>query len=160
MSTDKAQGVGRRSPGEWRVLSLIGLCLVIGGTADLALGLYPFSFGVPEWEYGAIADFLNRVPLLGLGLGFALAGALRRGFRKRALSWSMALLGLGVAVLVLGLLHATNLPLVFVSRGEGPLRVPLLKAMAKSATQVGVYVLAFVGVGLYAGRAARRIRAA
>lgn len=160
MSTDKGKDVGRRSPNEWRALSWVGLCLAVVGTVDLTMGLYPFDVGVPEWEYAAIADFLNRVPLLGLGLAFALAAALRRGFRRRALGWSTALMVLGVAVLVLGLLHATNLPLVMVTQGGGMLKMPLYKAMAKSGTQLLVYVPAFIGVGLYAGRRASRMRAA
>lgn len=160
MSADSDKGDRRRSPNEWRAVSWVGLCLAVVGTVDLVMGLYPFEVGVPEWEYGAIGDFLNRVPLLGLGLTFAVAAALRRGLRRRALGWSTALLVLGVAVLVLGLLHATNLPLVMVNQGSGPLKVPLYKAMAKSGAQLLVYVPAFIGVGLYAGRAAGRIHAA
>lgn len=160
-TSESAQGTGRRpQPVEWRILGGVGLCLVVAGTAELVLGLMPYSFGEPDWEYGSVSDFLNRLPLAGLGLMLVLAAALRRGFSRRALVWSLALLLLGVVVFVFGLLYATSLPVIWAAQGQGPMRVQILKGIAKSAAQTGVYTLAFIGVAVYGIFSARRIRAA
>ena len=139
---------------------MVGLGLVLGGLAELGWGLYPYTFGNPEWEFGSLSDFLNRLPLLGLGLTLVLASALRRGFSTRALLWATLLLLVAVVVSVFGLLLLTNLPVVLASQPDGPIRVQLLKGAAKSGVQTAVYALAFGGTGIYAIQAARRIRAA
>jgi hypothetical protein len=89
-----------------------------------------------------------------------LAASLRRGHPRRGLLWASALLFLGIAVLALGVIYATGLPVVLVTQPDGPIRVQLLKGVTKSAIQTGVYVLAFVGTGIYAVRASRRVGAA
>lgn len=160
MTTDAIQGQDRKSERRsWGILGGVGLCLVVAGAIDLVTGLYPFSFGSPEWEFGGIGNFLNRLPLLGLGLAFVLAAALARGFTRRAVVWSVLILLLAVGIFFLGLLFLTNLPIVMAVQGQGPMRVQLIKAAAKATAQTGVYAVAFGGVAIYSILGARRARA-
>jgi asparagine N-glycosylation enzyme membrane subunit Stt3 len=142
----------------WRVLVGVGVCLVVAGAVDLGLGLYPLGFGSPEWEFGGIGNFLNRLPLLGLGLTLALAGSLARGRVIASLTAATLLLVLAVVVVVFGILFVTNLPLVLRSFAPGAAQVGAYKAMAKTGVQTVVYSIAFMSAAVYAIRVARRYR--
>ena len=156
MNRNMIQARSWQSEDVWRILSGIGLMLLLAGGVDLALGIYPLQFGTPEWEFGAIGNFLNRLPLAGLGLMFLLSGALAQGQAAWTMFWGATLLLLGIAVFMFGVLVATSLPLIMGAGSAGGTRIPLFKAVAKLGAQVLVYFLAFSLVAIYAIRRARR----
>lgn len=141
----------------WAILGGVGLCLAVAGGGDLALGLYPFRPGQADWEFAAVANFLNRLPLLGVGLTLMLAAALGRGYRGLAGWAAIGLLLVGVGVAVLGTLFMTSLPLV-IGGQAGTQRAVLIRAGVKGAVQIATYSLAFVVVAVYAIRGASRLR--
>jgi hypothetical protein len=146
----------------WRVIAVMGLSLFVAGIADLGLGLFPLRFGVPEWEFGSVSNLLNRLPLLGLGLTFTLSSSLARRRVVASYLWASTVLFVAIIVFVLGLLYATNLPLLVGSVAGGPARPVLEKGIAKSIAQIAVFFLSFLlvaGFGIRAaGRIARRSR--
>ena len=140
----------------WRLITVMGASLLLGGAADLSLGLYPLQLGSPEWEYGAISNFLNRLPLAGLGVAFLLAAALAGRQRVATYVWSTLLAVVAVVVLLLGLLYATNLPLILGGFGPGAARTGGLKALAKTLVQLPAYSLGFFIVAILGFRAVSR----
>ncbi|MFN0178711.1 MAG: hypothetical protein ACKVZ0_07890 [Gemmatimonadales bacterium] len=140
----------------WRLITVMGASLLLGGVADLSLGLYPLQLGTPEWEYGAISNFLNRLPLAGLGVAFLLAASLAGRRRLGGYVWSTLLAVVAVLVLLLGLLYATNLPLILGGFAPGAARTGGLKAVAKTAVQVPTYSLGFFIVAILGFRAVSR----
>jgi hypothetical protein len=143
----------------WRILGLVGMGLIVAGAADLGSGLYPLAFGTPEWEFGSIASFLNRLPLMALGLALALAASLALRSRATSILWATGLLGVGLLVLLLGLVFVTAVPVVMTGQ-PGDVRVQLWKGIAKAGAQAVVYTLAFVGTAIYAIRAGLRFKGA
>lgn len=143
----------------WLLLGGIGACLFVAGGVDLLLGLFPLSFGVPEWEFGAIGAFLNRFPLFGLGLTLLLASAAGRTRPGPVMLWASMLLLVSVVMFVFGLLFVTNAPLVLGAQPAGPMRGAVIKAIGKAAGQTVVYFLGFGIVSVYALRSAGRMRA-
>jgi hypothetical protein len=142
----------------WQVLWVVGITLVTAGVVDLGLGLYPFRFGVPEWEFGSIANLLNRLPLLGIGLTLVLVASLARGRARGSFLWSAVLLMIAVVVFVFGVLYATNLPLVLASMAGGAARKVLEKSILKTVAQIAIYFLGFFAVAVYGVRSAGRLR--
>jgi len=130
--------------------------LILAGLIDLTLGMMPLQFGVPEWEFGAIGNFYNRLPLFALGLTLALGGSLARSWTKSAILLSSLLLLTSLVVLVLGLFFATNFPVVLRAAGNEALRTAVLKATAKAGVQVAVFAPVFLGAAVYGIRAAIR----
>lgn len=153
---DVAESKVRFDPIGWQLLTVLGLSLLVGGGIDLALGLYPLGFGVPEWEFAAIANLLNRLPIVGLGLSFLLTAAL--GTHRRALTytWSIGLLSVAVIVLGFGVFYATNLPLVLGGVHAGPAGTGIYKAIAKTAVQIPTFFLGFFVVAIVGFRAPAR----
>lgn len=141
----------------WPLLTVVGVTILVVGIVDLTLGLYPFSFGTPEWELGAISNLLDRLPLAGLGLCFLLTAALATKRAGLTYLWSVALISVGLLVFVFGIFYATNLPLVIAALPtEGPARLGLYKAMAKTAVQVVVFFFGFFVVAILGFRAPGR----
>lgn len=140
----------------WRIIAIIGASLLLGGVADLGLGLYPMQLGSPEWEYGAISNFLNRLPLAGLGLGFLLTAALAERRRVATYLWSTVLAFVAVALILLGVLYLTNLPLILSGLTPGPARTGGLKAITKTVFQVPTFSLGFFVVAILGFRAVSR----
>lgn len=140
----------------WRILAGIGLMLLLAGGVDLALGIYPLQFGAPEWEFGAVGNLLNRLPLAGLGLMLLLAASLAEARAGWSLFWGAILLLVGILVFVLAVFVATSLPLILTA-ASGAARMPVLKAAAKIGAQTAVYFLGFSAVAVYAIRSSRRL---
>jgi hypothetical protein len=141
----------------WPLLTVVGLTILVVGVVDLSLGLYPLSFGTPEWELGAISNLLDRLPLAGLGLCFLLTAALATKRAALTYLWSLALISIGLLVFVFGIFYATNLPLVLAALPTGgPARVGIYKAMAKTGVQVAVFFFGFFFVAILGFRAPGR----
>lgn len=153
-----SKGITGFDPLGWQVLSVVGLCLVVAGAADLGLGLFPLRFGNPEWEFGSISNLLNRLPLVGLGLALVLVASLARRAVAATYVWSSILLLVAIVVFVFGLLYGTNLPLVLASLSEGTARSLLQKAIVKTVAQVVIFFVGFFIVAVYGVRTAGKLR--
>ncbi len=141
----------------WQILWVLGLVLFVAGTIDVALGIYPLDVGTPEWEFAAVANFLNRLPLAAVGLGMALAAALARGRTVTSVVAAVALLLMATTVAMLTVLFLTSLPVVIQGQ-TGTARTALLRGAGKGAVQGLVYTFGFAGVAVYAVRGALRLR--
>ncbi|MHC4822336.1 MAG: hypothetical protein ACYTDX_11560 [Planctomycetota bacterium] len=122
----------------------IGFLLVLLSAADILVTWLPLELGNPEWEFGTVTASFNGLTSLVLGFAlllFGLRGAGRRGL-LRATSVALAVGGL----LVLGAvaLYGLSLPLALGSVPDGPVRVGLLKAVAKTALQGVAFPVAFL----------------
>src|SRR5688500_13138218 len=95
----------------WRVLSIVGVAFALVGAVDLALTWYPASFGNPEWEFATVTSTLDSLPVTVIGLGALLSGAVAVGRIWPVRILSMLFFTLGLVVLTMALLYATDVPL-------------------------------------------------
>ncbi|HEX8361980.1 MAG TPA: hypothetical protein VF613_17815 [Longimicrobium sp.] len=119
-----AHPVRRPYLGGWRALGWFGLLITLVSLADIALTFYPARFGVPEWEFGTVANAYSGLPLLATGLAGVLAGAM--GQRRR---WMIRLTALVLVLAALAMVAATSIFL---------LDVPLALRLAPAEVLVGI----------------------
>lgn len=95
----------------WRALGWFGLVLTVVGLADVLLVFYPARMGDPSWEFGVIDAAVSTMPLLVVGVGALLGGALGR--RKVGQVRAVAVLAglLAVGILAAYLVYLTNVPM-------------------------------------------------
>ena len=147
-----------RSPA-WQVLFAIGLCLMFAGAVDLGTGIYPVQFGSPEWEFGSIGNFLNRLPMFGLGLTLLLSSSLALSFARLSLLFASTLLLFSIIIFVLGVLYVTNQPLVLNAMGAANIpREATVRILVKSGAQFLIYFTVFFTVAAYSVRSSLRLR--
>ena len=145
-----ASGDSRRV---WATLGWIGLVFLLVGGADFALVWFPPNFGAREWEFAAVTQSFNGLPILLLGLGLLMVAA--EEVERR---WWGAV-GAGVAgvlflwVLVGFVLWAMNVPLALETVPEN-LRMGVQKAVMKTLVQSVAYptVLAYLMWRAWTGR--------
>ncbi len=142
----------------WGLLTGIGLMLVVAGGVDLTLGIYPLQFGSPDWEFGAIGNLLNRLPMFALGLTMLLGASLAGRRTGWSLFWGIVLLLVGILVFVLGLFVATSVPLILTMAPDGVRRMLVIKALVKMGGQTVIYFLAFSAVAAYSIRSSRLLK--
>jgi len=147
---ERVRGAGQSAETPiWPILSGVGLALVLSGGVELALGLYPLRVGIPDWELGTAADFVDRLPLLGLGLLFLLGSALAQGKTALTLFWSVACILVSMVIVTFGLLVATSLPLVLAVPLQGNAQIALVRGLSKFALGAVLYPVALVGAASY-----------
>jgi len=143
----------------WQLFLLLGLLLVPLGAVELGTLLFPTNFGNLDWEFGTISNLLDRLPLFGIGVCLTLLGSAALGISW--LRWLSAIvLVLVVALLmVFAALYATNLPVMMkvMQATEGPKRLAIEKAMAKSVAQFGVYVVGLLVITIRGVRLSRTV---
>jgi hypothetical protein len=127
----------------WRLMEWLGVALTVMGLTDVALAWYPPAFGRPEWEFGAITASLNGFALPTLGMFFLLVGAVARNERVLARSISVVMFVLAVAIIILGIIYLTVVPLALSSVAANPL---VLSGMKKAVTKAGILSVTYVGL--------------
>jgi len=129
----------------WLVLGWIGLVFLVVGGSDFLLVWIPPQFGVREWEFGAVTQSFNGLPILLLGLGLLIVAA-DEGERR----WWATLGVAGSLVLLLWVLAGTvlwslNVSLALETVPE-QLELDVRRAVAKTLLQAVSYsaALAFL----------------
>ena len=139
----------------WRVLGWIGLVFLVVGGTDFAMVWIPARFGVAEWEFGAVSQSFNGLPILLLGLGFLTVAADvadRRWFATVALGGSVVLL---LCVTGGALLWARHVQLALEAAPAGA-QLDIRKAVAKTLVQAVTYSVALSSLVWYLWSNARR----
>ena len=138
------------------IAGALGLAFAVIGLGDLALAWFPAAFGSPEWEFGTATTTLNGMPVPAMGLVLLLGAALAAGRPRLTRGVSVLLLVLAVAILVVGFLWATTLPMAFRPVTNEVVRLGLQKAVAKTALQLLVYPPLFIVLGVAGWRRSSR----
>lgn len=136
----------------WRILGWTGWLFFLIGGLDVAITWVPSGFGNPEWEFGTVSASLNGLPVTTMGLMLVLGAALAQGRRWVVRMAALLLIVLAVAVLIAGLLYATNVPMALNAVTQPVARAGLIKSMVKTASQVVMYPALFLLVGAVAWR--------
>jgi len=152
------------------ILIAMGAVLAIAGIVDVAPLYWPLRFGDAEWEFGAIAQTLNAMPLPSLGLALVAVGVWARGGRPiwcRALA--ITFLGAAAVVTLLGIIFLLDVPVALralarataVARQRGVTPNPgvasgLHRGIAKAVAFAAIYVLGYATIGLTMWRGVRR----
>ncbi|HKI95661.1 MAG TPA: hypothetical protein VJ992_10255 [Gemmatimonadales bacterium] len=136
----------------WGMLQTIGIVFILVGGLDIALAWAPLHFGSAEWEFGTVSATFDSLPLPTMGALFILAGAAAQG-QRRMIRWVAGILvAVAGAVVLAGLLYATNIPLALHSAPNPVVETGLKKAVVKALGQMVLYPLAFVWIAWRAWR--------
>lgn len=155
-SSGTAAPVSASSAGLTALAGALGLAFAVIGLGDLALAWWPAAFGSPEWEFGTATATLNGFPVPVLGLTLLLGAALAGERPRLARTVAVLFLVLAVAILAIGLLWATTLPMAFQPTTNEVVRLGLQKAVAKTALQLLAYLPLFVVLGVAGWRRSAR----
>jgi hypothetical protein len=149
-------GVPAAPAGLSLIAGALGLTFAFVGLGDLALAWFPVAFGSPEWEFGTATTTLNGLPVPAMGLALLLGAALAADRPRHARTVATLLLILAVAILAIGVLWATTLPMAFRPVTNEVVRLGLQKAVAKTAIQLLAYPPLFVVLGVAGWRRSAR----
>ena len=150
MSDDRkpeaADGARRPVP-TWGVVGWLGVVLTVVALGDFALAFIPPHFGSPEWEFGTVASVFSGLPLLTMGLAALWLSVNQRGARWQTLAVAVLLVLLGVVLIGLLVLFLLDVPMAL-RASEGPVRLGVLKATAKTVLLGMVFALTYVASGV------------
>ena len=140
----------------WWLFNLIGVVFTAMGLVNIAIAWYPIRLGTPEWEFGAIAAFLDATPSFMLGLTLLLASALAQG--KRGRSWVVVAVILLLMLIVLagGVLYATTAPVALSHVSSGGALAAVKKALGKAGVQIIVLPVGLLWLGIVGWRGSSR----
>jgi hypothetical protein len=145
------------APGlSWRLLGWTGWAFFALGGVDVALTWFPATFGNPEWEFGTVTASLNGLPVTTMGLALVLCAGIAQGQRWIIRTVAMVLLLLAAAILVSGLLYATNVPIALRTVTQEVARQGLMKAITKTSVQLVLYPALFVTLAVVGWRYTRK----
>lgn len=136
-------------PPGWHFVWWIGVLFLVVGLTDIVLVFIPSNFGSPEWEFGSSVALLNGLSVPTLGLLLMIAGATSSGWP--GFRWpGVIILALGlVAIVLMGLLFVTTIPIALRSTQDPAVALGLKKATGKTLVQLVVYVSAYLGALVY-----------
>ena len=111
--------------------------------------LIPSNFGSPEWEFGSSVALLNGLTVPTLGLLLMVAGATSSGWA--GFRWpGVIILAIGlVAIVLVGLLFVTTIPIALRSTQDPMVALGLKKATAKTLVQLAAYLAAYLAALVY-----------
>ncbi len=131
----------------WSLLGYIGIAFILIGALDVGLAWFPFVLGSAEWEFGTIGATLNGLPLPGLGLMLVLASGVALGLPMRIRVVAAICAVLVVALLGLGFLYVTVIPVALSEVTNPVVRAGLMKSIVKALALLVIYPALFGWVG-------------
>ena len=131
----------------WSLLGYIGIAFILVGALDVGLAWFPFVLGSAEWEFGTIGATLNGLPLPGLGLMLVLASGVALGLPVRIRVVAAICAVLVVALLGLGFLYVTVIPVALSEVTNPVVRAGLMKSIVKALALLVIYPALFGWVG-------------
>jgi hypothetical protein len=142
----------------WLWIGRFALLLTLVALGDWLLAWIPTRFGSTEWEFGTIVATFSGMPLLTMGLAGVYGAAIARGIRWQIIATSWVLLVLAMLLFGALLVFALDIP-VALRAVEGPARLGILKAIAKTGMIGILFGGAFVFAAIGGLRHAKRSRA-
>ena len=139
----------------WRWLGWFALVLTIVGVGDWVLAWIPLRLGTPEWEFGTVVSSISGLPLVTMGFAGVMASAMARGVRWQIRTVGMLLLVWGLWVLAALIVFALDVP-VALRAVDGPARLGIMKAIAKTLTTGGLFFVTYLVAGIAALRQGSR----
>jgi hypothetical protein len=126
----------------WRLFGWFGFLLVVIGGSDVASQWYPLVFSSPEWEFTTTAVTIASLPLLTIGVTILLASFLARAKREGVMVMGAVFLVLFIAVGVVLVLFALDVPLALRSPPGAPLTA-IKKAIVRTIFMGASYEIAY-----------------
>ena len=140
----------------WRWVGWFGLVLAVAGLGDFVLTWIPLQFGSAEWEFETIAAAFSGLPLVTMGFAAMLAAGSARRIRWQLTGMGVVLSALGVVLVGALLLFLLVVPVALVAV-EGPGRLGVMKAIARTLMLGVLFSGAYLAAGIGALRHARTI---
>ena len=125
-----------------------GFLIAAIGFADIALYLYPPSFGVPEWEFATIIAVLSALPLSTIGLAAMVGALLVNPARVSLTLMAIVLLLLAVAVIGGYVVFLLDLPLALEAARTGPQGPAIYRSIARATIMAVGFGLAYLVAGI------------
>ena len=136
----------------WSWIGRFGILLSGVGLYDLVLLWVPTNFGNVDWEFGTVGASMAGLPLVTMGLAAMFASAVSTGAQKWLRGVSVLMFILGLWVFASLVMFALDLPLAFAATGEGPGRLIIIKAVAKTVGLGGAFGSAYLAGGVLGWR--------
>lgn len=124
--------------------------LTVAGVGDIVIAWVPPRFGTLEWEFGTIASSFAGLPLVAMGFGALLAGALGQGRRWMIAAVAWWLVASGVVLAAVYVIFLLDVPVALRAvTGEVPL-LGIKRAVAKTTLLGLVFATGFTCAGVAA----------
>ena len=135
----------------------VGLGLALVGILDLTLLWVPSRFGDPEWEFVALTNTFDSLPLPIFGLSLLAAGLVVRARRSGLFALGIFFILLVLVVLAATALFALGAPVSW--RGTPPqLRPVMTMLLGKTAILALVYIVLTIYLASFSFKQARSVR--
>jgi magnesium-transporting ATPase (P-type) len=138
----------------WRWIGWFSLVLALAGIGDWVLAWIPLRFGNTEWEFATIVSTFSALPLVTMGLAGLAGSAVARGIRWQLIAVGTIVLVWGLLILVALLLFLLDVPIAL-KMVQGPPRLGIMKATAKTVMLGGLFSVVYFGIGIQALRRSR-----
>ena len=135
----------------WRLFGWFGLLLVLIGGLDVVSQWYPTSFKSPEWEFGTSALTIASLPLLTIGVVVFGASLMARGRRGGVIAVGAFYVLLFVAVGMVLVLFALDVPLAL-RAPAGPALTVVKKTILRTVVMGAAYEAAFLAAAVVSFR--------
>lgn len=135
----------------WRLFGWFGLLLVLIGGLDVVSQWYPTAFKSAEWEFGTSAVTIASLPLLTIGVVVLGASLMARARRAGVIAVGAFYVLLFVAVGMVLVLFALDVPLAL-RAPAGPALTVVKKTIVRTAVMGAAYEAAFLAAAVVSFR--------
>ena len=132
----------------WRAVGWFGFLIAAIGFADIALYLYPPSFGVPEWEFATLIAVFSALPLSTIGMAAMVGALLVNPVRLWLTLMGVALLVLAVLVIGGYAVFLLDLPLALEAARAGPQGPAIYRSIARATIMAVGFGSAYLIAGI------------
>ncbi len=143
-SASKAPPILGSTARSWSIFGWFGLLLALIGLGDALVNWYPLAFQSPEWEFGTIATTFGSLPLLTMGLAALAASFVARGARWRVIAMAVVFLVLGLLVLGLLGVFASDVPLALRATRGSPGALAIRRAVVRASILGGGFSVGYL----------------
>jgi hypothetical protein len=139
--------------GSTQILGAAGFLLIAVSWSHLVTTFFPYRFGIAAWEYAAVTQSIDVMPISVVGLALAAAASLAHGWRRRGM-----LLIVLAAVMVVALAGMIGLVVLDLPIAWKAVPASMHRDLIKSSTKAVVFAIAFGWFQIWVARHLWRAR--
>jgi hypothetical protein len=130
----------------WSILRIFGVIFLFAGGIDLALLWYPARFGVPEFEFVTVSQFVAGMPVLTTGLVALALVALGTENRRLRAGVGVGVVLMLVLLIALLALFALTVPIALKTQLNPEIRTGVKKSILRTTVQFLTYGLGYLAL--------------
>jgi hypothetical protein len=137
-----------------QILGAAGFLLLAVSWTHFLTTFIPYRFGVAAWEYAAITQTIDVMPMGIVGLGLAAAASIVNAWRRRALLLIVLCVLTTLSLAAMMALMLLDLPIAWDS-----VPAEMHRDLIKSSTKAGAFAVLFAWFQIWVARLLWRARA-